>query len=137
MSLKQEQLTNLHAALTARHVALTTEIRGEVARAREDTFENVAGEVTDRGEEAVADLLFDLDNAEVSRDLGELRDHRVGAGPLCRRQLWHLRGLRRADRLRAPACATHGNALRAVPAGARTDLRGFTRAADVSWGREG
>jgi len=73
MSLKQEQLNGLHAALIARRVALAAEIRGEVARAREDTFENVAGEVADRGDEAVADLLFDLDNAEVSRDLGELR----------------------------------------------------------------
>lgn len=73
MPLKQEQLEQLRAALAQRREALSAEIRSEVARAREDTFGNVAGEVTDRGEEAVADLLFDLDNAEVSRDVGELR----------------------------------------------------------------
>jgi len=73
MSLQQEQLSNLRAALIARRATLTAEIRGEVARAREDTFGNIAGEVSDRGEEAVADLVFDLDNAEVSRDIGELR----------------------------------------------------------------
>lgn len=73
MSMTQEQLGDLRAALLARRDALTAEIRGEVARAREDTFENVAGEVADRGDEAVADLLFDLDNAEVSRDVDELR----------------------------------------------------------------
>jgi RNA polymerase-binding protein DksA len=73
MPLNQEQLDMLRAALTERHTALAAEIRDEVTRAREDTIGNVAGEVTDRGEEAVADLLFDLDNAEVSRDLVELR----------------------------------------------------------------
>jgi RNA polymerase-binding protein DksA len=85
MPLDPEQLDRLRAVLTERHTALAAEIRDEVTRAREDTFGNLAGEVTDRGEEAVADLLFDLDNAEVSRDLNELRAieaalARVGAG---------------------------------------------------------
>ena len=124
MSMTQEQLGDLRAALLARRDALTAEIRGEVARAREDTFENVAGEVADRGDEAVADLLFDLDNAEVSRDVDELRAIEAALARLADGSYGNLRGLRRPDRLRAPARATHSHTLRAVPASARTDLRG-------------
>ena len=43
------------------------------ARAREETFGELAGPVTDPGDRAVADLLSDLDHAEVSRDVAELR----------------------------------------------------------------
>jgi len=74
MPLSRDEMEQLRRAMTERRTALTAEIRAEVGRSRDDTFGNVAGPVTDRADEAVADLLFDLDNAEVSRDLGELRE---------------------------------------------------------------
>jgi hypothetical protein len=51
MSLNQEQLGDVRAALMARRDALGAELRGEATRAREDTFGDVAGEFTDRASE--------------------------------------------------------------------------------------
>jgi RNA polymerase-binding transcription factor DksA len=45
-----------------------------VARARNEPFAEVAGAVHDTGDEALADLVADVDNAEVTRDLAELRE---------------------------------------------------------------
>jgi RNA polymerase-binding transcription factor DksA len=74
MALTVEQRAELERIIAARYEALTAEIHAEVDRSREETFGAVAGPVTDTGDEAVADLLSDLDTAEVSRDLTELRD---------------------------------------------------------------
>lgn len=74
MPLSRDNVEQLRRAMTERRTALTAEIRAGVARSRDDTFSNLAGAVTDRADEAVADLQIDLDNAEVSRDLGELRE---------------------------------------------------------------
>jgi DnaK suppressor protein len=74
MALTVEQRAELERSIQARHQELTAEIRQEVDRSREESFGAVAGPVTDPGDAAVADLLSDLDTAEVSRDLTELRD---------------------------------------------------------------
>jgi len=74
MALTVEQRSELERIIAARYKNLVVEIREEVDRSREETFGAVAGPVTDTGDEAVADLLSDLDTAEVSRDLTELRD---------------------------------------------------------------
>jgi RNA polymerase-binding transcription factor DksA len=60
--------------INERHGKLMAEVREEVGRSRDETFGAVAGPVTDAGDEAVADLLSDLDAAEISRDLQEVRE---------------------------------------------------------------
>ncbi len=74
MPLDRRQLEDLSAAIEARRRALLEEIRKEVARSRDEQYGEVAGATHDSGEEAIADLIADLDQAEVSRDLGELRE---------------------------------------------------------------
>ena len=73
MGLSQQQLETLRSAIERRRGALVEELRRDAARAREESYGALAGPVTDTADEAVADLLADLDNAELSRDLGELR----------------------------------------------------------------
>lgn len=73
MPLTPEQIHGLEAALRERREALIAETHDEAARAREETFGELAGPVTDPGDSAVADLLSDLDHAEISRDVAELR----------------------------------------------------------------
>jgi RNA polymerase-binding protein DksA len=74
MALTPQQLHELDSLMQSRHEALVAEIRTEVARARDESFGDLAGPVTDAGDEASADLLSDLDNAEVTRDLREVRE---------------------------------------------------------------
>jgi len=74
MTLNRRELIELASAIGERREALAGEIRREVARARGETFAEVAGGVHDAGDEALADLVGDLDNAEVTRDLAELRE---------------------------------------------------------------
>jgi len=73
MTLSSQQLETLRAAIERRCSALADELRGDAARSREETFGALAGPVTDPADESVAALLSDLDNAELSRDLAELR----------------------------------------------------------------
>jgi RNA polymerase-binding protein DksA len=74
MDLTQEQLEALRRIIHERRESLAVLVHEDVARTRDETYAAVAGEVADTGDEAVADLLSDLDNAEVSRDLHELRE---------------------------------------------------------------
>ena len=56
-----------------RRRALQEELHEGIDRAREDSFEDLAGPAPDSGDESVATLIGDLDHAEVSRDMTELR----------------------------------------------------------------
>jgi DnaK suppressor protein len=71
--LTPEQLARLQAMIDERHVALELEIRGDAARSRDEPFSLIAGPVADSGDSATADVISDLDNAELSRDLQEFR----------------------------------------------------------------
>lgn len=73
MALSRRQIAELNAAIEERRRALLEELRGEVARSRDEQFSDLAGTTHDSGEESVAHLIADLDHAEVSRDVGELR----------------------------------------------------------------
>jgi DnaK suppressor protein len=73
MGLSHKQLEMQRHAIERRRLALAEELRGDAARSREESYGALAGPVTDTADEAVADLLADLDNAELSRDLAELR----------------------------------------------------------------
>ncbi len=73
MGLTPEQLDELKRALTKRREALEMETHADAAKAREDVFSQTAGPVADSGDEATSDLISDIENAELSRDLQELR----------------------------------------------------------------
>jgi RNA polymerase-binding transcription factor DksA len=74
MALSKSQLEELKRAIRTRCEALLQETREDVVRAREETYGALAGPVTDRGDQAAADLLSDLDHAEISRDIREARE---------------------------------------------------------------
>ena len=73
MALTQEQAKELRGAIEQRRSALLAELRKDVDRAREEQYGDLAGPAPDAGDESVADLIADLDHAEVERDVGELR----------------------------------------------------------------
>ena len=83
--LTPEQLARLRAMIDERCEALSTEIHHDADRSRDETYGELAGPVTDEGDKATADLISDLDSAELDRDLGELRQleaaQEAGAAP--------------------------------------------------------
>jgi DnaK suppressor protein len=79
MTLNRRELIELSGAIRERRSALLDEIRLGVARARADSHEAIAGGAPDRAEEALADVVADLDLAEVTRDFGELQELEAAA----------------------------------------------------------
>jgi len=69
--LARKQIKHLAEILVARAASLQSEIRAEIEA--NSSYGDIAGNVTDLGDEASADLLADLGNANVSRDIQELR----------------------------------------------------------------
>src|SRR3974390_2771123 len=69
-----EQMRELEQILTKRRELLESEAHADASKAREDVYSETAGPVTDTGDEATADLISDVENAELSRDLDELRE---------------------------------------------------------------
>jgi phage/conjugal plasmid C-4 type zinc finger TraR family protein len=59
--------------LRERWLALSAEIRATLQRADSEKYADVAGQVTDFEDAALADLIVDINNAEVTRDVEELR----------------------------------------------------------------
>lgn len=74
MPVNRRDLIQLASMIEERSAALREEIRREVGRGRDEPYAAVAGATHDSGDEALADLVADLGNAEVTRDLGELRE---------------------------------------------------------------
>jgi DnaK suppressor protein len=74
MPLTAEQIEHLKRLLAERRRSLFSETLEDLARAREETYPAVAGPVRDSGDEAQADLLSDLGQAEVTREVREIRD---------------------------------------------------------------
>lgn len=73
MTLTTEQTEELRGMIEQRHRALLEEVQDGTERAREDSFEDLAGQAPDAGDESVATLIGDIDHADVSRDVAELR----------------------------------------------------------------
>jgi len=73
-SLTQEQLTHLAQRISARKADLLEEIRRMLARSRNERYADLVGEAGDAGDESVAALLRDVTEAEIIRDVGEVRD---------------------------------------------------------------
>jgi DnaK suppressor protein len=73
MTLTAKQMEEFGRLIRQRREQLVSELLEDVARSRDESYASVAGQVTDLGDEALADLLSDLDNAEVARDMREIR----------------------------------------------------------------
>ena len=73
MSLSKKELDRLKRQMESRRTALEAEAHADADKARGESYAELSGGVADEGDEAVADLLADIDNAELSRDLTELR----------------------------------------------------------------
>jgi DnaK suppressor protein len=84
MDLTGKQLAELKRIIKKRRELLIAEIQGDVAKTRDQSYGELAGVAPDTGDESVADLLADLDNAEVSRDLQELRELEAAQGRIAR-----------------------------------------------------
>lgn len=74
MPLKKEQIEELRRELLARRKALAKELRSDAEHLHEEPFAKLAGEAHDEADEAVADLISDTGQADLSRDLVELRE---------------------------------------------------------------
>ena len=67
------QIAQLCRALERRRETLIEELKRDAARARDEEYGELAGTTHDFGDESVATLLADIDQAELSRDVMELR----------------------------------------------------------------
>lgn len=77
--------TEFASVLKRRYRELWDDVQREVASADAEPYQDVAGEVHDRQEEAFADVLVDINLAAIHRDIGEMRDietalERIGSG---------------------------------------------------------
>ena len=73
MALTQNQTEELRGLIDRRRNALLAELREDTARVREQPYAEHAGPAPDSGDESVASLFADLEQADVSRDLEEFR----------------------------------------------------------------
>jgi RNA polymerase-binding protein DksA len=68
------QAAELERMLRERERALRGEIRETLLRSEHEHHRDLAGAVADIGDESVANMLADVDIADVDRDVGELRE---------------------------------------------------------------
>ena len=67
------EVEHLHQRLRDEHAELRREVAGELARSEQGRYLELAGRVHDRGDEAVADLLEDLELAALDRHVHRVR----------------------------------------------------------------
>lgn len=84
-NLKEAQLQLLRGKLIARRQQLRDDIVRTLQRSADERHREVAGAVADAGDESVANLVADLDAAEIDRDVHEVRQieaamSRIGEG---------------------------------------------------------
>jgi RNA polymerase-binding transcription factor DksA len=73
MPLTDKQAKELHSMVEARRNAVLAELREDAARTREQPYAEHAGTAPDAGDESVATLIADLEQADMTRDLDEFR----------------------------------------------------------------
>jgi DnaK suppressor protein len=73
MALTSQQTEELRGLIDRRHAALLAELREDAARTRDEPYSEHAGPAPDSGDESVATLIADLEQADMTRDLGEFR----------------------------------------------------------------
>ena len=74
MPLEEGQIEELRQKLVRRRQELVDELGEDAERVRAESFGTLAGETRDQADEAVADLIADTGQADLSRDVGELRE---------------------------------------------------------------
>ena len=72
--LSQEQASVLRDALASRYQAVLSQVQAAVRAAHGMEYDDLIGQVRDAGDESVADVLMDLQLAELDRHLQELKD---------------------------------------------------------------
>lgn len=72
--IRKADYPHFEQVLQARAKVLRNEIRMTLQKAGQEQFAALAGQVHDAGEESVADLLMDVNQAEIARDVQELRE---------------------------------------------------------------
>jgi RNA polymerase-binding transcription factor DksA len=72
--LTKERLGQLTERIRQRKARLLEEIREGLARSGSERYADLLGEAGDAGDESVANLLRDVTEAEIVRDVGEVRD---------------------------------------------------------------
>lgn len=113
-NLTQEQITQIGQLLRERRRALRSEIREGLLRSGEAHHKDMAGMVSDAGDESVANMLEDLELAEVERDVRELREiesalariagEEFGACVDCGEPIGHARLMASPAAMRCIAC---------------------------------
>ena len=73
MPLTEQQAKELSRMVEARRDALLGELREDAARTRDQPYAEHAGPAPDSGDESVATLIADLEQADMTRDLDEFR----------------------------------------------------------------
>ena len=73
MPLTDQQAKELSGMVETRRDALLVELREDAARTREQPYAEHAGPAPDAGDESVATLIADLEQADMTRDLDEFR----------------------------------------------------------------
>jgi DnaK suppressor protein len=73
-ALTKTQLAHLTQLLGERQRTLLAEARAMLVQSGNETYLDIAGGVTDTGDESVADMLADLGAAQIHRHVQELRD---------------------------------------------------------------
>lgn len=73
MPLTHNQTETLSKLVNERREALLAELREDAERAREQPYAEHAGPAPDAGDESVATLIADLEQADLTRDLDEFR----------------------------------------------------------------
>jgi DnaK suppressor protein len=73
MALTSKQTEQLTSMIEERRNVLLEEMREDATRAREQPYSEHAGMAPDTGDESVATLIADLEQADLTRDLQEFR----------------------------------------------------------------
>jgi RNA polymerase-binding transcription factor DksA len=73
MPLTDKETQELRQMVEARRGSLLAELREDAARTRDEPYAEHAGIAPDAGDESVATLIADLEQADLTRDLDEFR----------------------------------------------------------------
>lgn len=73
MPLTPKQAEEMRALIEKQRRDITAELQDDVEKAREQQYRDLAGPAPDAGDASIADLMSDMEHAEVSRDVRELR----------------------------------------------------------------
>ena len=80
MPLTEKQSQELRRRVEKRRAELLAELREDAARARDEPYAEHAGIAPDTGDESVATLIADLEQADLTRDLDEFRGLEAARG---------------------------------------------------------